>query len=238
MVDRFFLPQDAEPRRGTVTLDADESEHATRTRRLQAGAAVELLDGNGCVAHGVIVRASRSACVVEINNVVQLHRDQPITHLAVSVPRGPRMDHLVDACAQLGVATIAPVIFERSVSAREDVSPARFDRWNRIAREAAKQSGEPFTVRLEEIVTFERFLQSTANGRRMLLHPEPDAPKLASALPPPSESLQIVVGPEGGLAPGEFGRASASDLCIVQLGRGLLRIEMAAVAACAIARLR
>lgn len=238
MVDRFFLPPGCDPRRGQVVLDPDESEHALRSRRLRVGDAVELFDGNGTVASGILVKASRAGCSIQIESATRVERDRPFTHLAVSVPRGPRMDSLVDACAQLGVVSITPIIFERSVAAREDVSPARFERWNRIAREAAKQSGEPFVVSISEIVNFNDFLTLPFDGRRILLHPLAGSPQLAAALPDLDTTIQIVVGPEGGVTETEANAALAAGLQIARLGRGLLRIEMAAEAACSIARLR
>lgn len=238
MVDRFFLPDDFSLRRGVVTLDREESEHALRSRRLRAGDSVELLNGRGAIAFGKVVKAARDGCAIEIESITELQRDPPAVHLAASVPRGPRMDSLLDGCAQLGIVTLTPVIFERSVAAREDVSPARIERWHRIAREAAKQSGEPFELDVREICTLDALLAIPFEGRRFLLHPREGAAQLANALPAPGEPVQLIVGPEGGLLEREADRIVAAGAELVRLGRSLLRIEMAALAACAVARLR
>lgn len=262
MVDRFFLTPGEDVRRGTVRLDAAESEHAIRSRRLREGNIVELLDGEGLVATGRIRVARKQECVIEIDTFKVTERDLPEVHLALSVPRGPRMDDLVDAINQLGIVSILPVVFERSVSAREDASPARVERWRRIAREAAKQSGEPFITKILAPMHLDAFLAMNFAGSRLLLHPEGGAMQLAAALAQPLITLPVVtlpaitftpatsasvkstiptrllVGPEGGITPAEVERAKRAGERIVQLGRSLLRIEIAALVACAMARLR
>ncbi|MFN0206718.1 MAG: RsmE family RNA methyltransferase [Planctomycetota bacterium] len=240
MVDRFFLAPGAVVQSGVVHLDAHESEHAVRSRRLREGDIIELLDGEGLLASGRIRSARKQECVVEIDTYKICERVLPEVYLALSVPRGPRMDDLVDAINQLGIVSISPVVFERSVSAREDASPARVERWRRIAREAAKQSGEPFVTKILAPVRLDAFLATAFVGSRFLLHPEAGAPQLAAALAGAETTIptRTLVGPEGGLTVEEVERAKQSGERVVRLGRSLLRIETAALAACAMARLR
>ncbi|HKD99827.1 MAG TPA: 16S rRNA (uracil(1498)-N(3))-methyltransferase [Planctomycetota bacterium] len=237
MVDRFFLPDDAALQRGRVEIDVGEGRHALRSRRLRAGDPVELLDGAGGVGRGRVRASERGRCVVEVEAVERRARDGREVHLALSAPRGPRMDDLVDEATQLGVASIELVVFARSVAAREDTSPARLDRWARIAREAAKQSGAPYVPEIAGPRALSDFLASPFAGVRLLLHPDPAAPSLARALAATSSTVRLLVGPEGGLEPAEVDRATAAGERVVSLGEARLRIETAALAALSLARL-
>jgi 16S rRNA (uracil1498-N3)-methyltransferase len=238
MVDRFFLPPGADVRRGVVHLDSAESEHAIKSRRLRTGDAVELLDGLGLVASGRLAATSKSGCTVEIDHYQICERDRPEVHLALSAPRGPRMDDLVDRINQLGVWSITPVVFTRSVAAREDTSPARIDRWRRIAREASKQSGEPFVTEIRDPLPLDVLVAAPFRGKSILLHPAPDAPSFQASLADLDVPVRILVGPEGGILDEEIALATSRGEALARLGRAMLRIETAAIAACAIARLR
>lgn len=237
MVDRFFLPAGFEPKNGVVELDALESAHAVESRRLRSGAAVELLDGEGLVAAGRLVRADRRGCRVEVESVVRRSRDGRRVTIALSVPRGPRMDTFLDGATQLGIERVIPVVFERSVAGREDLSPTRVERWKRVAREAAKQSGYPFVPVIEAVQPLARIETAPDAARHFLLQLRDGAPSLGASLASHSDAVRILVGPEGGPTPAELERVEKAGNEIVHLGPSVLRIEMAALVAAALARL-
>ncbi len=237
MVDRFFMPDGCDPALGRVELEPDESRHAVRSLRVRDGDAVELLDGEGLVVRGRFESTRKSGCVVEVLEVERRGRTGPEVHLALSVPRGPRMDSVVEAATALGVRTIRPVVFSRSVAVREETPASRLARWQRLVREAVKQSGEPFAPAFEPALPLDAWLAAPRSGRSLLMHPDPAAPSLARALGA-SGAVTLLIGPEGGLVADELAAARAAGVEAVRLGDALLRIELAAVAAMAIARLR
>jgi 16S rRNA (uracil1498-N3)-methyltransferase len=237
MVDRFFLPDGFDSTRSRVELDDDEREHALQSRRVRVGDRVELLNGDGWCGEGIVAVAQRKSFVVELERCERREREGRPVHLAICVPRATRMDALVDAATQLGVEALRPVIAERAVSAREDTSVHRLERWRRIAREAAKQSGEPFVPEIAPPVSLESLLTEPFEGLRLLLHPDPNAPALASRLTQDAAAVRILVGPEGGFTPEEARLAESHGEARVRLGRSILRIEMAAIAAAVLARL-
>lgn len=236
MVDRFFLPRGFDASQKVILLDAEEREHATAVRRVRPGEGIELVDGSGCVAAGRVLVATRHEVRIEIERLDRRNREGTPVHLAVCAPRGPRMDALVDGATQLGVLSIRPIVTERTVSVRADLSPARLARWNRIAREAAKQSGEPFVPEIHPPLSFEEFCVTPFEGLRLLLDPSPESPALASILEPNGQPVRLLVGPEGGLTTTEVGEAVAHGDVKVRLGRAILRIEVASLAAVALVR--
>ncbi|MBI3858448.1 MAG: RsmE family RNA methyltransferase [Planctomycetes bacterium] len=137
----------------------------------------------------------------------------PRVVVAAAVPKGARLDWMVEKLAELGVAEFIPVRFARSVA---EPGEGKRRRLEKIAVAAAKQSGAPV----------------------MRIAPEQEAGRLPAdawlASPggterPPTGGGCVVVGPEGGLTPEEEARFSRR----FHLGPTILRIETAAVLAAA-----
>jgi len=237
MVDRFFILEGTVAVGSIVELDRDESSHAVDSRRLRAGAAVELLDGCGLVARGSVTSASRRGVEVAVTEVTQVPRTGRWVALVVSVPRGPRMDTLMDMATQLGAAMICPIAFERSVAAREEVSPNKVERWGRIAREACKQSGAPYLPQIAALETLEQWCaRRSREESAFLLHPGAPPPTLGERLALSDSPISLVIGPEGGVTDRELAALERAGVAPASIPTPILRIETAAVAALALAR--
>ncbi|MBL8693094.1 MAG: 16S rRNA (uracil(1498)-N(3))-methyltransferase [Planctomycetes bacterium] len=236
MVDRFFIAGRTIGAGSLVELDRDESRHAVDSRRLRVGATVELLDGNGLIARGSVTSASRRGVEVQVTEANQVPRTGRRVALVVSVPRGPRMDTLVDMATQLGAAAICPIAFERSVAARDEVSPNKVERWGRIAREACKQSGAPYLPQIAPLETMEQWCATRPREESAyLLHPSAPPPSLGARLALSVAPVSLVIGPEGGVTDRELAVLEAAGVVPASLPTPILRIETAAVAALALA---
>ncbi len=203
---RFFVERIAHP----AVLSPRESRHAARVLRLAPG-------------DRVIVFDPREAWAGEIENIegpvrVRLLErlppmDLPRVVVAAAAPRGPRLDWMVEKLAELGVAEFVPVRFARSVA---EVGEAKRRRLEKVAEAAAKQSGAPLMriapQRSVEEIPGDAFLAAPGAGE-----------------PLPAGPGTVVVGPEGGLTPGEERRFPGR----FTLGRPVLRVETAAVVAAA-----
>jgi 16S rRNA (uracil1498-N3)-methyltransferase len=146
----------------------------------------------------------------------------------------------VEKCSELGVNLILPVRFARSVVHKTEGS-ASLARLQRIAAEAAKQCGRNDEPEIGTELTFSELLagRGTIWETALLLDARADA-TLLGVLFEQREALReqpllLIVGPEGGLAPEEMAAASAAGIVSVRLARHVLRVETAALAACAIA---
>ncbi len=203
---RFFVEKIENP----ALLSPEESRHAVKALRLGPGDRVTVFDPReswtgeiesveGRVRVRLLERAPRAA----LREVV----------VAAAVPKGARLDWMVEKLAELGVAEFAPVRFERSVA---ECGEAKRRRLEKVALAAAKQSGAP--------------VMRIGQERRAAELPA-DAILLAPGAPEPlgAGSGTLVVGPEGGLTPGEEARFSRR----CSLGPTVLRIETAAVVAAA-----
>jgi 16S rRNA (uracil1498-N3)-methyltransferase len=236
-VDRFYCPNLTEP---TVQLSPDEAHHAAGVLRLRAGAAVELFDGQGRSATGTIAQVRRGDVTVAVGQVRPAEaRRGPTVHLALAVPKGKRLDWLLEKATELGAASLRPVVFQRGVAGGEDLTPGKRQRWSGHCIAAAKQCGLNYLPRIQDPLTLTAYLaHARGAGRaglpalRILGDIGPDAVGLVDVVAkgPPGAEVDVLVGPEGGLTGEERGAVIEGGFVPVRLGWTTLRIETAAIA--------
>jgi 16S rRNA (uracil1498-N3)-methyltransferase len=224
-----------------VTFDRDETRHLARVLRLVPGDVVLATDGAG---HEFRVRVE--ALGVEASGTVLASAVRSVeSSLAVTllqgVPKGDKMETIVRACTELGVARIRPVLTERTIVRLE---PSRWRerarRWQRVAREAAKQCGRAVVPDVDVPVPLAQALDGDHGDLGLCLW-EAAIVSLAETLDAraaPPRSLTVVVGPEGGLARAEVDAARARGFAVIGLGPRILRTETAAPALVAVVQSR
>jgi 16S rRNA (uracil1498-N3)-methyltransferase len=221
-----------------VTFDRDESHHIARVLRLRDGDTVIAIDG---VGRELTVRLDRVADVASGTVVdVSEARSQPPVRITLvqGVPKGERMEMIVRAATELGVARVCPAITERTV-VRLDAGrwEERARRWQRVAREAAKQSRRAIVPTVDPPRAFAACLDALAGASPFKLCLwEGDAVPLRSLFPVagPVSDVHVVIGPEGGLTSAEVEAARLRGFLVASLGHGVLRTETAGPATIAI----
>jgi 16S rRNA (uracil1498-N3)-methyltransferase len=226
---------------GRVTFDAEESRHLARVLRLRPGDTVVATDGAGR-DYTVRLETVGDPATGTVLAVATGPRESPLAvTLVQGIPKGDRMETIVRAATELGVARVRPAICERTVVRLE---PARWRerarRWQRVAREAAKQSGRAVVPEVETPRPLADWLDA-AEPADLALCPwegggEPLGEALAAAGAP--RTALVVVGPEGGLARAEVDALRARGLRVVTLGPRILRTETAGPALLALLQAR
>jgi len=220
-----------------LTLTDADHRHVGRVLRARPGDALTLFDGAGSEVEAKVVRVERTETELALGaRRVVAGPAVPLT-LLCAVPRGPRMDLLVQKTSELGIARIVPVVTERSV-ARPDAEGAdgKRARWEKIAREAARQCGRADLPIVDPPVALEVALAAPALPvRRLALFEGEKIRSLRatlSGIEPAATAL--LVGPEGGFAAAELAGARAAGFEAVGLGDRILRVETAAIVAVAL----
>ncbi len=154
--------------------------------------------------------------------------------LAQGLPKGQKMDFVVEKATELGVRRIIPVRTERTVGAAE--RGAKVERWRRLARTAAAQCGRSDVPFVAEVTEWEA-LESTVRAAPLALIPWElaEAVPLRDVLPGllrGAAGVLIAIGPEGGFAHEEVEQARAWGARPVSLGKRILRTETAGLVAC------
>jgi 16S rRNA (uracil1498-N3)-methyltransferase len=236
---RFFVPQ-RDITDGKARLQGGEFRHLQRVLRLREGDTLTLFDDAGVEHEGVILSLSPRVATVRILGSAAPARESPLAiTLYQGVPKGRKMDLVVEKATELGVVAIVPF-----VSAFGTVSVAaaltKRERWQRIALAAAKQSGRTVIPEIGAALTFPEVLTAAATRDRALLFFENAG---ATPLPPAdaeprAATAAVVVGPEGGFSADEVTRALNGGLVVCGLGPRVLRTETAALIATALVQAR
>jgi 16S rRNA (uracil1498-N3)-methyltransferase len=237
---RFTLPP--EPRAGgRVTFDAGESRHLARVLRLRPGDTVIATDGAGRDYTVRLESVGETASGTVIAEAAGVAASPLAVTLIQGVPKGDKMEAIVRAVTELGVARVRPALCERTI-VRLEASRwrERARRWQRVAREAAKQCGRAVIPEVETPRPLAEWLALGEPAELALCLWEgggtPLAAVLAAALAP--RSVLLVIGPEGGLAATEVEAARAQGFTVASLGPRILRTETAGPALVAIVQSR
>ena len=214
-----------------VKLDKEQSHHLRRVLRLAPGDTIELLDGNGAVARGVIEDCHDQA-TVRISEVVLVPPARPTLDLAVCMPKGPRADDMVNQLSQLGVDRLIPLLTQRSVV---KPGPGRLDRFRRAAIVSVKQCGRPYLMHIDSPAPVADLLGGDYDLKLIAdpaAEPVTDTPIRVGK----AGRILVLIGPEGGWTESESEAAAQSGCIGWSFATHVLRIETAATAAAAIVR--
>jgi 16S rRNA (uracil1498-N3)-methyltransferase len=242
---RFYCPTSLTPGE-LLDLPASAARHV-QVLRLQPGDVITLFNGgpdvpgsSGGEYEATITQMGRSQVQVQVGAHTAVEREATLqVHLAVGMPANERMDWLVEKASELGVASIQPLMTERSVlrlaAERADKKQAH---WQSVAVAACEQCGGNRVPRVHAVMTLAQWLKlpappDAAPSPRLLLSLRPESLGLRTAVPSSVTSVTFLSGPEGGLSLAEEDAALAQGFAPVTLGPRVLRSETAALAALA-----
>lgn len=235
MKQLFVAPQDITA--AGARLHGDDFHHVVRVLRLQPGAALVLVDGTGRRYRGRLARIARREAWVTIDEQEALPADPPPRLLLVDgLARGERTTWVLQKATELGVDEFLPAICSRTV-ARPTDAEAKVERWQEIARQAARQCERARLPLIHPPRPWAAALQQ-APVAALRLVALPGAPGLAALEPRlrrQPAAVVIAVGPEGGLTAEEVQQAHAAAFEPVALGPRILRTETAAITLLALA---
>ena len=224
---RFFAERlDAQ----TAALLPEEESHALRVLRLNVGDECQaLMEGKVFAA---VITETGPRVVLALKEAMPSPEPSVSVTLYQGIPKGDKMDFIVQKCTEAGVCRIVPVEFSRCVARWEGKDAAKKQaRYQRIASEAAKQSGRAaapeialplsFSAMFTEIEKHDLVLvpweEQHGNGIRANWHEEKD--------------VGMIIGPEGGISSEEIDRLKEAGAKPVTLGPRIFRTETAGLAA-------
>jgi 16S rRNA (uracil1498-N3)-methyltransferase len=232
---RFYTPQplatDLE-----LALDAAAARHV-QVLRMQPGDGLTLFNGQGGEYAAQVTHMGRSEVRVKVglHDAVEREADRPV-HIAIGMPANERMEWLVEKATELGVASIQPLMTERTVLRLSgERAEKKVAHWQAVAVAACEQSGRNRVPLVHPIQSGAAWL--AAAGKRpvqpalrcvLSVH---SASVSAQAFALPGGAIECICGPEGGLSPTEEAAAIASGYQPVGLGARVLRSETAPLAA-------
>jgi 16S rRNA (uracil1498-N3)-methyltransferase len=230
MIRRLLVEPD-ELLAGTIDLGGEVVHYARDVLRLRAGAEVELLDGAGRRATATIVSFDRARIRLEARQPRAEAPPRPAITLIQAIAKGEKMDQLIRQAAELGAARVRPVVTARAVAERA----GRVDRWRTIAADALRVSGRAYRTAIDPVAPLEVVLSDPRATLALSLEVGA-ARRLRDVLSQAGDpaSVEVVVGPEGGLEDGERAALEGAGFLPVGLGPYTLRTETAGPAVLAV----
>lgn len=221
---------------GTVTVDGAEGRHGATVRRLRPGERVDVVDGLGRRASGVVAAVAAPDRFSVAVSAVQIEAEPaPRVTAVLALLKGDRMESAVEMLTEIGVDEIVPWAAQRCVVQwRSDRSARAYARLAAAVHAAGKQSRRASFPVLSPLADGRAVAQRVAGADLgLVLHEEAPEPLAAVPLPQAGECL-FVIGPEGGIAAGELDLLTGSGARAVRLGTSVLRAPTAAASACTV----
>ena len=192
-----------------------------------------MLYKNGRECIGEIEVPGKDKTTVRINEIRECESEPPVkVTLYQSVSKGERMDLTIQKAVELGVGRIVPVFSERCV-VRPEKKDSKRERWQKIALEAARQSGRGIVPEVAEPMLFKDALKSASAASDLILIPweeekgETLKQRLRSEDRDKLSEIAVFIGPEGGFSGNEASMAKTNGAISVTLGKRILRTETA-----------
>lgn len=216
-----------------LALPAGAARHV-QVLRLQPGDEVVLFDGRGGEWTATVTRMGRADVDVTVGSHRAVEREaRRDVHLALGMPANDRMDWLVEKAAELGAASIQPLLTDRTVVRLSGERAARRqEHWQAIAVAACEQCGGNRVPTVHVPAPLAQW-QAPARLLRCVLSLDPGAVALLHLVVGRSEPVLLLSGPEGGLTEREEADALTAGFTPVTLGPRVLRAETAPLAALA-----
>jgi 16S rRNA (uracil1498-N3)-methyltransferase len=225
---RIYIP----PERITgeqIPLQSREARYILTVLRLGQGDEVTVFDGAGNEYRTELTEEYDTGMYLAIQEKLRPERESPLRiTLGQALLKGERMKFVIQKATELGVDKIIPLLTSRTIPLLEgERESLRVERWQRIAQEAAKQSGRAMVPRIEAVHELADFLPRGTGIRLMLWEGEPTPLREAVKKIDAPAGITLLIGPEGGFSEGEATAAQAQGFLVAGLGQRVLRAETA-----------
>ena len=226
---RYFIVSPGAEKDGIIVLRGEEYNHAVRVSRVRPGDIVALLDGQGMTYEARVARVGAREVSFEVVSRRKARTGPPVD-IALAVIKNPRFELAVEKCTELGIRKLIPFIAERGLRwGKDEEAGLKVERIRRKVLASCKQSGQPFFPEILPAAQFEELAQQMRFYTVVFLAEQRSAAPGVGALASGAGPVLGIVGPEGGLTPGEREMLVTRGAIPLSLGPFRLRTETAAI---------
>ena len=216
-----------------ITIDTEDVNHITRVLRMKIGDKITVCDSMGYDYTAEIFEINKSSILCR-----ELKKTKSDTEPALKVvlfqgiPKGSKMEYIIQKTTELGIFKIVPVSMSRCVSKIENKKDGdrKRERWQKISESAAKQSGRGIVPEISAPVAFEAAIQALSECDLAFAPYECEQDnsikKVIKGING-NKTVGFIIGPEGGFAPEEIDKLTKLGISSVTLGKRILRTETA-----------
>ncbi len=212
----------------TLSLSEAESHHISRVMRLSAGDAIVIFNGVGASWNAEIENTGKRATATIISKRAPVPPPPARVTLAIGLLKGEAMDDVVRDATALGVVEIIPMVTKHAVVPKHARGDEAIARWHRVAVASAKQCGQTTLPVIADVTELSAVLRREISTKLLCVEPALGGAQVSAIA---SDSILILIGPEGGWSEEEIRVARAAGCHTITLGALTLRAELAPVVA-------
>lgn len=233
---RFFVDSSA-IQNGKITISGDDAHHLSRVLRIREDDEITVCDKQGTDYLCSIKTITPTEVEAWILRSETSASEPPVSiTLYQGIPKGDKLETVIQKCVELGAVKIVPVAMKRCVALIKDKDKTKKqERMQRIAFEAAKQCGRAIIPSVSCAISFDQALKEAVSTCDLRLLPyegeKENSIKTVLKNNTNAKNICIFIGPEGGFDSSEISKALDSGFNIVTLGPRILRTETAPLAA-------
>jgi 16S rRNA (uracil1498-N3)-methyltransferase len=238
-LDRFFVQkEDINLDEKSCLIKGEDVKHISKVLRYKVGQEIEVCDNENNEYICEIDDIEKNVITLSIIEKVEVNRESPLKiRVYQGLPKGSKMEIILQKLTEVGVYEIIPVITKRSVSKIDDKKEdKKLDRWERIIYEASKQSKRGIIPKLSNVLTFDEAIKHMKNNDMNIVPYERENTKSIKQgiRGLKINSIGVFVGPEGGFEEEEIQNIESNGGVSVTLGPRILRTETASLVASSI----
>ncbi|WP_129596757.1 16S rRNA (uracil(1498)-N(3))-methyltransferase [Anaerophilus nitritogenes] len=231
---RFFADENNILENEKIILDDSEDvKHILKVLRLNEGDQIEVCDGKNHDYIGKIISLSKKKIELKIiEKKTSLTESNIEVTLFQGIPKGSKMELIIQKCTELGIFSVVPVITNRTIVQLKDQKSEekKVERWQKISNEAAKQCKRGVIPKIENPIFFEELLKQLYEYDLCIVPYEKEKQvglKEVFKKYKDVKKIAIFIGPEGGFEEEEIYKLKEESAISISLGKRILRTETA-----------
>lgn len=222
----------------TITLSPTAAQHVGLVLRMKEGEHITLFPGDGSEYSATLCEVQKKLIKAHIDTASPVNRESPrAIHLAQAIAKGEKMEWVIQKAVELGVASITPLLSDRSVvRLDQERLNKKQQQWQAIAIAACEQCGRNRVPVVHPALTLHHYLETDTSNYKLILSPQATHswPTIGDA----SAEITLLIGPEGGFTEQEVESALQQQAHAIRLGPRILRTETAAITALGILQMQ
>ena len=227
---RFFIENISD---NNYTLKGEDAHHAIKSLRVKIGENIILCDKNSFEHICKVEKISKDEVLL---SAIKSQKNTSESNIKITLyqalTKNDKMDLVVQKSVELGVFKIVPIETSRCISKPSEKSISKkIERWQKIAKEAAKQSGRGIIPNISSPLKLDEAISKIKDYDKSLVFYENGGEKIKNSLKTYDKNISIFIGPEGGFETEEIDKLKSFGATISTLGTRILRTETASLAA-------
>ena len=229
---KFFVEPE-QVKEDEIEILGEDVRHISKVLRLHIGEEILICDGQGYDYQCIINTIEKDYILVQIKRKI-LSETEPICKVTLfqGLPKADKFELIIQKCTELGILDIYPTLTERVVVKIKDAKKEKdkINRWQKIAKEASKQSNRSIVPTIHDFISFTDILSKLKDFDIILIPYEKQRDTyIQDVLADFSHAkhIGIIIGPEGGFEEKEVQMAMDQGIKPITLGPRILRTETA-----------